>query len=149
MVGKPVRVQFGSEVELPIGWQEVVDAASGKAYYFHAGTNASQWDRPGFIGRVTEYSEDDGKHKVVYTDGGVNWHDLDQMKWSEVTEEEHSLDERREAEQQRQEAEERARLEAERQWQEAERQQQHAERQREKAEESARLEAERQSRRGE
>ena len=102
-----------------------------------------------YVGRVTEYSEDDGKHKVEYTDGGVNWHDLDQMKWSEVTEEEHSLDERREAEQQRQEAEERARLEAERQWQEAERQQQHAERQREKAEESARLEAERQSRRGE
>ena len=86
VVGKPVRVQFGSEVELPIGWQEVVDAASGKAYFYHAGTNASQWDRPGFIGRVTEFNEDRGRHKVEYTDGDVKWHDLDQRKWSEVSE---------------------------------------------------------------
>ena len=57
MVGKPVRVQ----------WK------GGKSY----------------VGRVTEYSEQGaraGKHKVEYTDGDVKWHDLDKMKWSEVSE---------------------------------------------------------------
>ena len=39
-----------------------------------------------YVGRVTEFNEDDGKHKVVYTDGDVKWHDLDQKKWSEVSE---------------------------------------------------------------
>ena len=48
-----------------------------------------QWDGgKSYVGRVTEFNEDDGKHKVVYTDGDVKWHDLDQMKWSELTEEE-------------------------------------------------------------
>jgi small nuclear ribonucleoprotein (snRNP)-like protein len=38
-----------------------------------------------YVGRVTEFNEDDGNHKVVYTDGDVKWHDLDQRKWSEVS----------------------------------------------------------------
>ena len=39
-----------------------------------------------YVGRITEFNEDDGKHMVIYTDGDVKWHDLDQKKWSEVSE---------------------------------------------------------------
>ena len=39
-----------------------------------------------YVGRVTEFNEDEGTHKVEYTDGDVKWHDLDKMKWSEVSE---------------------------------------------------------------
>ena len=39
-----------------------------------------------YVGRVTEFNEDDGKHMVIYTDGDVKWHDLDKMEWSEVSE---------------------------------------------------------------
>jgi hypothetical protein len=39
-----------------------------------------------YVGRITEFNEDDGKHMVIYTDGDVKGHDLDQKKWSEVSE---------------------------------------------------------------
>ena len=39
-----------------------------------------------FVGRLTEFNEDDGKHKVEYTDGDVKWYDMDEKKWSEVGE---------------------------------------------------------------
>ena len=39
-----------------------------------------------YVGRITEFNKDDGKHMVIYTDGDVKWHDLDKMKWSEVSE---------------------------------------------------------------
>ena len=40
-----------------------------------------------FVGRLTEFNEDDGKHKVEYTDGDVKWHDLmSDLDWSEVSE---------------------------------------------------------------
>ena len=84
VVGKPIRVQREGGAGLPIGWQEVVDAASGNTYYFHAGTNASQWGRPGCIGRVTEFNEYEGKHKVAYTDGESKW--LFLTEYSEVSE---------------------------------------------------------------
>ena len=46
-----------------------------------------QWgEGMSYLGRVTKYNEDEGKHQVEYTDGDVKWHDLDQIKWSEVTE---------------------------------------------------------------
>jgi WW domain len=32
---------------LPDGWQECQDPSSGLFYYFHKGTNVTQWDRPG------------------------------------------------------------------------------------------------------
>ena len=39
-----------------------------------------------YVGQVVEFNEDDGKHKVEYTDGDVKWHDLNKMRWSEVSE---------------------------------------------------------------
>ena len=46
-----------------------------------------QWRRgESYVGRVTEFNEEDGKHMVIYTDGDVKWHDLDEKKWSEVSE---------------------------------------------------------------
>ena len=45
------------------------------------------WGEGGsYVGRVTEFNEYEGKHKVVYTDGDVKWHDLNKMRWSEVSE---------------------------------------------------------------
>ena len=45
-----------------------------------------QWTVGGsYDGRVTEFNEGTGRHKVEYTDGGVKWHDLNKMRWSEVS----------------------------------------------------------------
>ena len=39
-----------------------------------------------YLGRVTEFNEDRGKHKVEFTDGDVEWYIMDEMQWSEVSE---------------------------------------------------------------
>ena len=42
-----------------------------------------------YVGRVTEFNEDDGKHKVEYKDREtVKWYNLGSKKYSELTEEE-------------------------------------------------------------
>ena len=44
-----------------------------------------------YVGRVTEFNEDDGLHKVVYTTGYVRWYDMDDIEYSEVSKEVFSL----------------------------------------------------------
>jgi hypothetical protein len=33
-----------------------------------------------YVGRVTEFNEDDGKHKVEFTDGDVEWYNMREME---------------------------------------------------------------------